>query len=170
MSLKSHLWDYKFSFFVRAENTSLKEDNLSYPGMLPLDKRLLNLQIYKLLQCVHEKDKKQIENLIQKGFPDLINYTEPKEGYGAFHLASMKNDIEMCRFLLEHGARPNVHDKMGRTPAMKAAELGHEVILELLVKANADMTAVDNEGKGEWERNTIKQSLNCVTLTTHNVS
>ncbi|NWX33405.1 ANKE1 protein, partial [Notiomystis cincta] len=116
--------------------------------MLPVDKRLLNLQIYKLLQCVHEKDKKQIENLIQKGFPDLINYTEPEEGYSAFHLASMKNDIDMCRFLLEHGAHPNVHDKMGCTPAMKAAELGHEVILELLAKANADMTAVDNEGKG----------------------
>ncbi|NXR39219.1 ANKE1 protein, partial [Zosterops hypoxanthus] len=116
--------------------------------MLPVDKRLLTLQIYKLLQCVHEKDKKQIENLTQKGFPDLINYREPKEGYSAFHLASMKNDIEMCRFLLEHGANPNVHDKMGVTPAMKAAELGHEVILELLAKANADMTAVDNEGKG----------------------
>ncbi|XP_005525496.1 PREDICTED: ankyrin repeat and EF-hand domain-containing protein 1 [Pseudopodoces humilis] len=116
--------------------------------MLPVDKKLLNLQIYKLLQCVHEKDKKQIENLIQKGFPDLINYTEPKEGYSALHLASMKNDIEMCRFLLEHGAHPDVHDNMGCTPAMKAAELGHEVILELLAKANADMTAVDNEGKG----------------------
>ncbi|XP_030914173.1 ankyrin repeat and EF-hand domain-containing protein 1 [Geospiza fortis] len=116
--------------------------------MLPVDKRLLNLQIYKLLQCVHEKDKKQIENLIQKGFPDLINYTEPKEGYSAFHVAAMKNDIEMCRFLLEHGARPNVHDSMGCTPAMKAAELGYEAILELLATAKADMTAVDNEGKG----------------------
>ncbi|NXY19014.1 ANKE1 protein, partial [Atrichornis clamosus] len=116
--------------------------------MLPVDRRLLDLQIYKLLQCVHKKDKKQIEKLIQKGFPDLINCTDPKEGYSAFHLASMKNDIGMCRFLLEHGAHPNVHDKMGRTPAMKAAELGHEVVLELLAKANADMTAVDNEGKG----------------------
>ncbi|XP_068042169.1 ankyrin repeat and EF-hand domain-containing protein 1 isoform X5 [Anomalospiza imberbis] len=131
-----------------SESTSLKEDNFPYPAMLPVDKRLLNLQIYKLLQCVHKKDKKQIENLIQKGFPDLINYTEPKEGYSAFHVASMKNDIEMCHFLLEHGAHPNVHDNMGRTPAMKAAELGYEVILELLAKANADMTAVDNEGKG----------------------
>ncbi|NXE91547.1 ANKE1 protein, partial [Menura novaehollandiae] len=116
--------------------------------MLPVDRRLLNLQIYKLLQCVHERDKKQIEKLVQKGFPNLINYTEPKEGYSAFHLASMKNDIDMCRFLLEQGAHPNVHDKMGCTPAMKAAELGHEVVLELLAKANADMTAVDNEGKG----------------------
>lgn len=127
----------------------MTEENLPYPGMLAVDKRLLHLQIYKLLQCVHERDKKQIENLLQKGFPDLINYTEPAEGNSAFHLASMKNDIEMSRFLLEHGACPNVHDKMGCTPAMKAAELGHEVILELLAKANADMTAVDNEGKGE---------------------
>ncbi|NWR41379.1 ANKE1 protein, partial [Regulus satrapa] len=116
--------------------------------MLPVDKRLLHLQIYKLLQCVHEKDKKQIENLLQKGFPDLINYTEPQEGHSALHLASMKNDIGMCRFLLEHGAQPNVHDNVGCTPAMRATELGHEVILELLAKANADMTAVDNEGKG----------------------
>ncbi|NXP57440.1 ANKE1 protein, partial [Chloropsis cyanopogon] len=116
--------------------------------ILPVDKRLLHLQTYKLLQCVHEKDKKQIENLIQKGFPDLINYTEPKEGYSALHLVSMKNDVEMCRFLLEHGAHPNVHDNMGCTPAMKAAEQGHELILELLAEANADMTAVDNEGKG----------------------
>ncbi|XP_009092040.3 ankyrin repeat and EF-hand domain-containing protein 1 [Serinus canaria] len=116
--------------------------------MLPVDKRLLNLQIYKLLQCVHEKDKKQIENLIEKGFPDLINYTEPKEGYSASHVAAMKNDIEMCRFLLEHGARPDVRDNMGCTPAMKAAELGFEAIVEILAKANADMTAVDNEGKG----------------------
>ncbi|NWR91613.1 ANKE1 protein, partial [Furnarius figulus] len=116
--------------------------------MLPVDRRLLNLQVYKLLQCVHLKDKKQIEKLVQKGFPNLINCTEPKEGYSAFHLASMKNDIEMCRFLLEQGAHPNVHDAMGRTPAMRAAELGHEVVLELLAKANADMTAVDNEGKG----------------------
>ncbi|NXG08311.1 ANKE1 protein, partial [Sakesphorus luctuosus] len=116
--------------------------------MLPVDRRLLKLQIYKLLQCVHQKDKKQIEKLVQKGFPNLINCTEPKEGHSAFHLASMKNDIAMCCFLLEQGAHPNVHDAMGRTPAMRAAELGHEVVLELLAKANADMTAVDNEGKG----------------------
>ncbi|NWI91005.1 ANKE1 protein, partial [Pitta sordida] len=116
--------------------------------MLPVDRRLLNLQIYKLLQCVHQKDKEQIEKLVQKGFPNLLNHTEPKEGYSALHLASMKNDTDMCHFLLEQGAHPNLHDHMGRTPAMVAAELGHELVLDLLVKANADMTAVDNEGKG----------------------
>ncbi|XP_068267496.1 ankyrin repeat and EF-hand domain-containing protein 1 isoform X1 [Nyctibius grandis] len=116
--------------------------------MLPIDKRLLNFQIYRLLQCVHEKDKKEIEKLVQNGFPNLINFTEPMEGCSALHLACIKNDIDMCSFLLEQGAHPDVQDKMGRTPAMKAAELGHELILELLAKAKADMATVDNEGKG----------------------
>ncbi|KAM9382150.1 ankyrin repeat and EF-hand domain-containing protein 1 [Phaethornis superciliosus] len=116
--------------------------------MLPVDSRLLNLQIYKLLQCVHQKDTKQIEKLVKHGLPNLINCTEPMEGCSALHLACMKNDIDMCSFLLEQGAHPDVQDKMGRTPAMKAAELGHELILELLANAKADMTAVDKEGKG----------------------
>ncbi|NXI37972.1 ANKE1 protein, partial [Galbula dea] len=116
--------------------------------MLPVYKRLLNLQIYKLLQCVHQKDKKQIEKLVQNGFPNLINFTEPVAGYSALHLACVKNDIDMCSFLLEQGAHPDVQDKMGCTAAMKAAELGHELILDLLGKAKADMTTVDNEGKG----------------------
>ncbi|KAM6128001.1 LOW QUALITY PROTEIN: ankyrin repeat and EF-hand domain-containing protein 1 [Pterocles gutturalis] len=117
--------------------------------MLPVDNRLLNLQIYKLLQCVHQKDKKQMEKLVQNGFPNLINFTEPLEGCSALHLACIKNDTDMCSCLLEQGAHPDVQDKMGRTPAMKAAELGHELVLDLLVKAKADMTAMDNEGKGK---------------------
>ncbi|XP_054678561.1 ankyrin repeat and EF-hand domain-containing protein 1 isoform X1 [Grus americana] len=129
-----------------ANITSLKE--ALFPRMLPVDNRLQNLQIYKLLQCVHQKDKKQIEKLVQNGFPNLINFTEPMEGYSALHLTCIKNDVDMCSFLLEQGACPDVQDKMGRTPAMKAAELGHELVLELLAKAKADMTAVDNEGKG----------------------
>ncbi|KFR11770.1 Ankyrin repeat and EF-hand domain-containing protein 1 [Opisthocomus hoazin] len=116
--------------------------------MLPVDNRLLNLQIYKLLQCVHQKDKKQIEKLVRNGFRNLINFTDPVEGCSALHLACIKNDIDMCNFLLEQGAHPDVQDKMGRTAAMKAAELGHEFILDVLAKAKADMTAVDNKGKG----------------------
>lgn len=78
--------------------------------MLPVDNRLRNLQIYKLLQCVHQKDKKQIEKLIQNGFPNLINFTEPMDGHSALSLACIKNDIDMCSFLLERGAHPDVQE------------------------------------------------------------
>ncbi|KAI4562130.1 hypothetical protein MJG53_011470 [Ovis ammon polii x Ovis aries] len=112
------------------------------------DKRLENLQIYKVLQCVRNKDKKQIEKLIRLGYPELINFTDPVNGNSALHLASVSNDIDMVSFLLSLGAHPDVQDKMGCTPTMRAAELGHELSMEILAKAKADMTIVDNEGKG----------------------
>ncbi|XP_007954619.1 ankyrin repeat and EF-hand domain-containing protein 1 [Orycteropus afer afer] len=112
------------------------------------DRRLENLQIYKVLQCVRNKDKKQIEKLTKLGYPELINFTEPVNGHSALHLASVSNDIDMVTFLLDLGARPDVQDRMGCTPTMRAAELGHELSMEKLAKAKADMTIVDNEGKG----------------------
>ncbi|XP_037350649.1 ankyrin repeat and EF-hand domain-containing protein 1 isoform X1 [Talpa occidentalis] len=112
------------------------------------DKRLENLQIYKVLQCVRNKDKKQIEKLIKLGYPQLINFTDPVNGHSALHLASVSNDIDMVSFLLNLGAHPDVQDQMGCTPTMRAAELGHELSMEILAKAKADMTIVDNEGKG----------------------
>lgn len=113
------------------------------------DKRLENLQIYKVLQCVRNKDMKQIEKLIRLGYPELINFTEPVNGHSALHLASISNDIDMVSFLLSLGAHPDVQDKMGCTPTMRAAELGHELSMEILAKAKADMSIVDNEGKGK---------------------
>ncbi|XP_032151316.1 ankyrin repeat and EF-hand domain-containing protein 1 [Sapajus apella] len=112
------------------------------------DKRLENLQIYKVLQCVRNKDKKQIEKLTKLGYPELINFTDPIDGLSALHLASVSNDIDMVSFLLDLGAHPDVQDRMGCTPTMRAAELGHELSMEILAKAKADMTIVDNEGKG----------------------
>ncbi|XP_073093034.1 ankyrin repeat and EF-hand domain-containing protein 1 isoform X2 [Manis javanica] len=112
------------------------------------DKRLENLQIYKVLQCVRNKDKKQIEKLTRLGYPGLINFTEPVSGHSALHLASVSNDIDMVSFLLDLGAHPDVQDRMGCTPTMRAAELGHELSMEILAKAKADMRIVDNEGKG----------------------
>uniref|UniRef100_A0A8C5UWP0 Ankyrin repeat and EF-hand domain containing 1 n=1 Tax=Microcebus murinus TaxID=30608 RepID=A0A8C5UWP0_MICMU len=112
------------------------------------DKRLENLQIYKVLQCVRNKDRKQIEKLTKLGYPQLINFTDPIDGLSALHLASVSNDIDMVSFLLELGAHPDVQDRKGCTPTMRAAELGHELSMEVLAKAKADMTIVDNEGKG----------------------
>ncbi|XP_021050498.1 ankyrin repeat and EF-hand domain-containing protein 1 isoform X1 [Mus pahari] len=112
------------------------------------DKRLENLQIYRVLQCVRNKDKRQIEKLTKLGYPELINFTEPIDGLSALHLASVSNDTDMVSFLLKLGAHPDVQDHMGCTPTMRAAELGHELSMEILAKAKADMTIVDNEGKG----------------------
>ncbi|XP_034153463.1 ankyrin repeat and EF-hand domain-containing protein 1 isoform X1 [Esox lucius] len=110
--------------------------------------RLEVLQVYRLLHCVREGDTAQIEKLVRLGVPDLINLTEPSQGNSAMHLACVANDIDMVRFLLSQRAHPNVQDKGGRTPAMLAALLGHDDIVDLLAKNHANMSVVDNEGKG----------------------
>lgn len=110
--------------------------------------RLEELQIYRLLQCIHEGNKLQIEKLITRGVGNLLNFTEPRQGKGAMHLAAVANNLDMVGFLLSHGASPDVQDKMGRTPVMLAAELGHDGVVALLVKHKANMSLLDEEGKG----------------------
>ncbi|KAL6477246.1 hypothetical protein MHYP_G00130810 [Metynnis hypsauchen] len=110
--------------------------------------RLEVLQVYKLLQFVREGDKPQMEKLIRLGVQNLINLTEPAEGNGAVHLAALTNDLDMVQFLLSLGADPNVQDQRGRTPAILATELGHDGVVALLARHQADMSVVDSEGKG----------------------
>ncbi|XP_068432563.1 ankyrin repeat and EF-hand domain containing 1a [Clinocottus analis] len=110
--------------------------------------RLQVLQIYRLLQLVHEVDKEHIEKMVNLGVENLINLTEPKHGTGVLHKAVSANNQELVSFLLSLGAHPNIQNKKGHTPAMLAAELGNYIILSLLVESNADLTLKDTEGKG----------------------
>lgn len=73
--------------------------------------RLQVLQIYRLLQCVHEGDKVQIEKMVNLGVENLINLTEPKDGTGVLHVAVSANNqgdgpllYSVTLFHLRHGA------------------------------------------------------------------
>uniref|UniRef100_A0A667YUV7 Ankyrin repeat and EF-hand domain containing 1a n=1 Tax=Myripristis murdjan TaxID=586833 RepID=A0A667YUV7_9TELE len=105
-------------------------------------------QIYRLLQCVHQGEKVQIEKILNYGAEDLINLTEPQDGTGVLHLAAVANNQDLVSFLLSQGAQPNIQDKRGRTPVMLAAELGHDAMLTLLAKNRANFKILDAEGKG----------------------
>lgn len=54
----------------------------------------------------------------------------------------------MVSLLLSKGAYVNVQDRLGRTPAMIAAELGNDAMLSLLIENDADMALRDEEGQG----------------------
>lgn len=55
----------------------------------------------------------------------------------------------MVSLLLSKGADVNVQDKLGRTPAMMAAELGNDTILGFLIENKADLALQDKEGQGK---------------------
>ena len=113
--------------------------------------RLQILQVCKLLQCVRDKSKDQIEKLTLNGTPHLINYNDPDEGLTALIVAAKSNDDEMIEFLLGLGAHPDVMDLKGRTAAMWAVEFGNVECLEKLLEAGANMTLTDLEGKGMFD-------------------
>ena len=110
--------------------------------------RLETLQVCKLLQCVREKDKTQIEKMTLHGVPHLINYNDASEGQTALSVAACANDDEMIEFLLSLGAHPDVVDFKGRSAAMRAAEYGHVDCLKKLAEKGANMKLTDREGKG----------------------
>ncbi|XP_064621436.1 ankyrin repeat and EF-hand domain-containing protein 1-like isoform X2 [Lineus longissimus] len=110
--------------------------------------RLETMQVCKLLQCVREEDREQIEKLTLNGVPHLINYNEPTEGDTALNIAACANNDSMIQFLLDLGAHPDVMDFKGRSSVMRAAEYGHIQCLEVLAKSGADMKLSDLEGKG----------------------
>uniref|UniRef100_A0A672HHS3 Ankyrin repeat and EF-hand domain containing 1a n=1 Tax=Salarias fasciatus TaxID=181472 RepID=A0A672HHS3_SALFA len=105
--------------------------------------RLQVLQVYRLLQCVREADREQIEKMVKLGVDGLINLTEPEDGMGPLHMA-----VSLVSFLLSHGAHPNIQDRKGRTPVMLAAQLGSDTIVNLLIQNQADLLLQDAEGKG----------------------
>ncbi|XP_074541499.1 ankyrin repeat and EF-hand domain-containing protein 1 [Halichoeres trimaculatus] len=106
------------------------------------------LQIYRLLQWVHEGDMVQIEKMINHGVENLINLTEPKDGTGVLHVAVSANNEDLVRFLLSKGVHPDIQDKRGRTAVMLAAELGNYAIVSLLTQNQANLRLQDTEGKG----------------------
>eukprot|EP00066_Takifugu_rubripes_P020787 XP_011610053.1 PREDICTED: ankyrin repeat and EF-hand domain-containing protein 1-like [Takifugu rubripes] len=110
--------------------------------------RLEVRQIYRLLQLVNDGNKPEVERILLLGVENLIHLTEPKDWIGVLHAATLTNNLEMVSFLLSKGAQINVQDKMGRTPAMMATELGNEAMLNLLIENNADLTLRDKEGQG----------------------
>ena len=73
----------------------------------------------------------------------LLNFlAEPENGETALHLAACANNEKIIKHLLSLGASPNVSDSLGRTPAMRAADYGHVIALELLAEADADLTGI----------------------------
>ena len=59
----------------------------------------------------------------------------------------IKNNLRVCKFLIENGANINASDSNRKTVLMYAAEGGNQEIFNSLLGKGANMEAVDNNGK-----------------------
>jgi ankyrin repeat protein len=67
-------------------------------------------------------------------------------GMTALHVAVENGNVEMVRFLLEHGARTNIRDFQKRTALMMMDDDAKPELAELLIRYGAKPTLVDKEG------------------------
>lgn len=79
--------------------------------------------------------------------PDTPGTTEPTRQWTALHYAASAVDSAPCvDWLLKQGADPNARSPNGTTPLMMAARYGSDVSLDLLLKAGADKTLLNDKG------------------------
>lgn len=96
-------------------------------------------------QQVLSKNYVKVEKYLEKGF---VNQQD-QSGYTPLLYAVGKNgDLEMAKLLLENGANPNDHTKIGRVTCLHRAVLaGRAEIVKLLLDWGADMSAVDLDNR-----------------------
>uniref|UniRef100_A0A3B5KX80 Tetratricopeptide repeat, ankyrin repeat and coiled-coil containing 1a n=1 Tax=Xiphophorus couchianus TaxID=32473 RepID=A0A3B5KX80_9TELE len=61
--------------------------------------------------------------------------------------AAGRGRLEMCVFLLEHGAELEVPNRRGMVPLLSAAKHGHTQVAELLLKKGSDINIGDKQGR-----------------------
>src|SRR3546814_11442523 len=75
---------------------------------------------YKFLGAVRDAKGQDVTDLLAKPGTTVINSHDRKNGEGALHIVVRRNDPTYVRFLLEHGANPDIRDNQGTTPLMLA--------------------------------------------------
>lgn len=75
-------------------------------------------------------------------------------GWTPLHYAASKGQMAMARLLLDNKAMVNAPAPNGETPLMMAALSGNKPMVDLLLKAGADITTRDTKGQdaSDWAR------------------
>ncbi|KAI1791688.1 asparaginase-domain-containing protein [Ganoderma leucocontextum] len=76
----------------------------------------------------------------------LANCADPASGRSPLHAAALNGAMRAASTLLEAGALVHVRDMLGHTPLYYAARQGHEELVDLLVKAGANLGGADVDG------------------------
>ena len=104
---------------------------------------ILQLQAQDVFQIARNGSVTEMQALFEKN-PKVIN-EESNEWYSPLILACYNNNVEVTRFLIEHGADVNGDSKMG-TPIMAAVVKNNREIINLLLEKDVDVSKGDTNG------------------------
>ena len=101
---------------------------------------------YKLLKAVQERNREDFDALVAKN-RTVVNARDLSSGRTALHIAVDRRDIVWLNYLASNGANPNIADKSGVTPLMRASRIGFFEGVEALVKAGAQVDTPSDTGE-----------------------
>jgi hypothetical protein len=85
--------------------------------------------------------KKTLDYLLQKKVS--INQTDRVSARTALHWASVSNNLDACKTLIEAGANVNARDRDKITPLIFAVNSNNPQIVKLLIKSGAHVNTID---------------------------
>ncbi|XP_031635304.1 ankyrin repeat domain-containing protein 39 [Contarinia nasturtii] len=106
-------------------------------------------------------DLKKLDKYIAEGHTNNFDTT----GYTAIHYAARSGHLTVCHKLLNAGAFVNSCTRSGNvTPLQRAALMGHEQIVQLLLEKGADVFHQDIDGNTALHKAYEKNHKNIINL------
>ena len=102
---------------------------------------------YLFLQAVEKSDITKVDELLGKPGSTLINSRDLTSGRTGLHIAAERRDGTWLAYLLRRGANPNIADRRGVTPLMRASQLGFFDGVQRLVAAGARVDEPNSTGE-----------------------
>lgn len=98
----------------------------------------------QFLQAVDKRDGTEATKFIDQG---LVNTKQRITGRTALHIVVERRDIRWLNFLLAKKARPDVKDRDGLSPLMRAVELNFVEGVESMLARNANVDYPNRSGE-----------------------
>jgi ankyrin repeat protein len=130
-----------------------------------LDKGVSSKELGYALAAAAGRDNVEAARILLKKGADP-NYREPILSRTPLHIAARENNVAVLSYLLQNKGDPNAKDKLGWATIHMAIKAEYEYleIIEILVKAGADINIVDSYGRTALHRAAIFGKINSVLL------
>lgn len=102
---------------------------------------------YKFMDAIKNQKGQEVTDLLAKPGNSLVNTQEPNTGDTALNIVIRRGDATYTRFLLQHGADPNIRNKQGDSATMVAVTENEGPCLQVLINGKANVNVANDRGE-----------------------
>jgi ankyrin repeat protein len=102
---------------------------------------------HKFLSAIKDQKGQDVVDMLSGSGASLVNVQDSGSGDTALDMVVRRGDTTYTRFLLQHGADPNIRNKQGDTATMIAVAENEGACLEILIQAKANANIANDRGE-----------------------